>query len=74
MSASAPIDDFSRFWKQTQLPVIFQRQRPAPLLIRLPYAQDNKVWLRNGERQNRLGIAITGLGKFRRLGLSEQFA
>jgi hypothetical protein len=48
MSSRAPIEDFGRFWKQTQLPVIFQRQRPAPLLI--PYAQDNKVWLRNGER------------------------
>lgn len=50
MSAKAPIDDFGRFWKQTRLPVIFKRQRPAPLLVRLPYKQDNKVWLRNGER------------------------
>ena len=50
MSAAKPIEDFDRFWKQTRLPVIFQRQRPAPLLIRLPYAEDNKVWLRNGER------------------------
>ena len=50
MSDTAPIEDFSRFWKQTRLPVMFQRRRPAPLLIRLPYAQDNKIWLRNGER------------------------
>jgi hypothetical protein len=50
MSAKAPIDNFSRFWQQTRLPVIFQRQRPAPLLIRIPYAQDNRVWLRNNER------------------------
>ncbi len=50
MSAAKPIEDFDRFWRQTRLPVIFQRERPAPLLIRLPYAEDNKVWLRNGER------------------------
>lgn len=50
MSVAKPIEDFDRFWKQTRLPVIFQRQRPAPLLIRLPYAEDNKVWLRNDER------------------------
>lgn len=50
MSALKPIENFDRFWKQTRLPVIFQRQRPARLLIRLPYAEDNKVWLRNRER------------------------
>lgn len=50
MSVNAPVEDFDRFWKQTRLPVIFQRQRPAPLLVRLPFAQDNKIWLRNGEK------------------------
>ena len=46
MSIQSPIQELDRFWAQTRLPVIFQRQRPAPL----PYAPDNKVWLRNGER------------------------
>lgn len=50
MATNAPIQDFNRFWKQTRFPVIFQRQRPARLLIRLPYAVDNRIWLRNGEK------------------------
>ena len=50
MTATTNIEDFSRFWKQTRIPVIFQRQRPASLLIRIPYAEDNRLWLRNGER------------------------
>ena len=50
MVVPPPIQDFERFWNQTRLPVIFQRERPAPLLVRLPFAPDNKVWLRNQER------------------------
>ena len=50
MSADKKMENFNRFWKQTRLPVIFQRKRPAPLLIRLPYAADNKTWLRNNEK------------------------
>ena len=50
MSAQSPIQDLNRFWSQARLPVIFQRQRPAPLLVRLPYAVDNKIWLRDGQR------------------------
>ena len=46
----APIQDLNHFWIQARFPVLFQRQRPAPLLIRLPYASNNKVWLRNNER------------------------
>jgi hypothetical protein len=50
MSAQAPIQDLNHFWTKTRLPVVFQRQRPAPLLVRLPYAADNKIWLRDGQR------------------------
>lgn len=50
MTVPSPIQSFDRFWSQTRLPVIFQRERPAQLLVRLPFSQDNKVWLRNQER------------------------
>lgn len=50
MASQAPIQSLDRFWSQTRVPVVFQRQRPAPLLVRLPYAADNKVWLRDGQR------------------------
>lgn len=39
-------------WKQERTPVIFRQQRPSAVLVRLPYAQDNRVWLR-GERRHR---------------------
>ena len=51
MVAHSPIQNLTRFWSETRLPVVFQRQRPAPLLVRLPFAPDNKVWLRNGGRR-----------------------
>lgn len=50
MLTQTPVQDLNNFWRQTQLPVVFKRQRPTPLLVRLPYAVDNKVWLRNGQR------------------------
>ena len=50
MFTQTSIQEFSRFWNQSRLPIVFKRQRPAPLLVRLPFAPDNKVWLRNGER------------------------
>ena len=50
MAVQAPIQDLDCFWNQTRLPVLLQRQRPVPLLVRLPYAEDNKVWLRDGQR------------------------
>jgi hypothetical protein len=68
MSAESPIQDLNSFWNQTRLPVVFQRQRPAPLLVRLPYVADNKVWLRAGQR-----IRCIVPGKCRKLGLSEPF-
>lgn len=50
MASLAPIQSLDRFWSQARIPVVFQRQRPAPLLVRLPYAADNKVWLRDDQR------------------------
>lgn len=50
MSAQFLIQDLNSFWSRTRLPAVFQRQRPAKLLVRLPYAANNKVWLRAGQR------------------------
>jgi len=36
-----------RVWRQSSIPVIFKRQRP-PLLVKMPYAQNNRVWLQTG--------------------------
>jgi hypothetical protein len=39
-------------WKQKEIPVLFRRSRPLPLLVKLPYARNNFAWLR-GERRNK---------------------
>ena len=37
----------ARIWRQTEVPVIFRRDRPEPVLVRLPYAERNHEWLRD---------------------------
>ena len=37
-------------WRQTQTPVLFRRGMGYPLLLKLPYAPDNRGWIRNGQR------------------------
>nr|VFK51478.1 MAG: hypothetical protein BECKTUN1418D_GA0071000_100817 [Candidatus Kentron sp. TUN]VFK57870.1 MAG: hypothetical protein BECKTUN1418F_GA0071002_11285 [Candidatus Kentron sp. TUN]VFK66706.1 MAG: hypothetical protein BECKTUN1418E_GA0071001_11245 [Candidatus Kentron sp. TUN] len=38
-------------WKQEKIPVVFRKGKSEPLLIHLPYAQDNWWWLK-GEHRN----------------------
>jgi hypothetical protein len=38
-------------WRQKKIPVVFRRERPAPLLVKLPYAPNNRDWLRD-DRHN----------------------
>ena len=38
-------------WRQNTVPVIYRRGPGYTLLIRLPYKEDNRVWLKN-ERRN----------------------
>lgn len=33
-------------WRQSRIPVVYRRARPLPLLVRLPYFDDNFSWLR----------------------------
>lgn len=37
-------------WKQARVPVLFRRQRHLPLLLRIPWREDNKEWVRGGSR------------------------
>lgn len=37
-------------WTQTQIPVIYHRGLQEPMMIRLPYASDNGVWLKKGHK------------------------
>ena len=41
---------FDRVWRQTAIPVIAREWRFAPLVVRLPYRQDNREWLRHERR------------------------
>lgn len=37
-------------WRQGQIPAIFKRSRPLPVLLRVPLAQGNLEWLRDDRR------------------------
>jgi hypothetical protein len=39
-------------WRQNKIPVVYRRERPKPVLVKLPYADDNFSWLR-GERRHK---------------------
>lgn len=39
-----------QIWRQTSIPVIYRRGKGYPLLIKLPYRDDNRIWLQNGKR------------------------
>ena len=40
----------TQIWRQTIIPVIYRRGTGSPLMIKLPYREDNRVWLRNEKR------------------------
>ncbi|MEY2336265.1 hypothetical protein [Acidithiobacillus ferrianus] len=37
-------------WRQGKIPVIFKRNKPLPVLARIPFAEGNMEWLRDGRR------------------------
>jgi hypothetical protein len=37
---------YQRIWSQTRVPVILHQGTGKPLLVRVPYAQDNRPWIR----------------------------
>lgn len=38
-------------WRQAKVPVVYRRGGSQPLMIRLPYAPDNRAWLRSDHRR-----------------------
>lgn len=45
-------DALRRIWRQTAVPVVFRRERPSPLLVKVPVASANREWLRD-DRKNK---------------------
>jgi len=43
-----------RAWRQQSIPVLFRSGKAKPLLLRLPYAKDNRDWLHSDKRRNSL--------------------
>ena len=47
----AELDDrFQRIWSQGRVPVVVRQGTGRPLYVRVPYAQDNRAWLRGDSR------------------------
>ena len=44
------IEKIKERWSQKQIPVIYRKGKGYPLLLRLPYKDDNYAWLRNEKR------------------------
>lgn len=42
--------NLKRIWRQGDIPVVFKRRHPLPVLVRVPFAVGNKDWLRDGRR------------------------
>jgi hypothetical protein len=44
-------------WAQTKIPVIYRRGTGYPLLLRMPYKEGNRAWLKQGRRNEPKWIA-----------------
>ena len=43
------VRDARAIWRQTEVPVVFRRARPEPLLVKVPFAAGNLDWLRDDQ-------------------------
>lgn len=41
---------YDRVWQQSRIPVVVRGGTIRPLLVKLPYASDNREWLKNDRR------------------------
>lgn len=39
-------------WNQTRLPVVFRQEKGKPLLVRLPFSDSNREWIKADKRIN----------------------
>lgn len=47
---TSSLDRIKEIWTQQKIPVIYRKGAGHPLLVRLPYKDDNRIWLRNYRR------------------------
>jgi len=43
--------DPAAVWRQTRIPVVYRGSRGRPLLVKLPWREDNREWLRNDQHR-----------------------
>jgi hypothetical protein len=44
-------------WNQSEIPVVIRKGKGHPLIVRLPFANDNRQWLQDGKRTSPTWIA-----------------
>lgn len=74
MSVNSQIHEFDRFWKQTRLPVVFQRQRPSPYWCAFLTRQITRYGSETVKEISRLGTKKMELGRSHKLGSNDSFA
>jgi len=47
-----PTRDAAAIWRQSQVPVVYRQGGSKPLMVKLPFSPDNRLWLKN-DRQRR---------------------
>lgn len=47
---SDSVERIRNIWRQTAIPVIYRKGRGHPLLVRIPYQEGNRAWLKHGKR------------------------
>jgi hypothetical protein len=50
MSQDLSDSQLKAIWRRGQVPVIFKRSKPLPVLARIPFAEGNMEWLRDDRR------------------------
>ncbi len=50
MSKDLGDQDLKVLWRQGRVPTIFKPNKPLPVLVKLPFAEENLEWLRDGRK------------------------
>lgn len=48
---TALVSEAKVIWHNGKIPVLLRRGGSKPIRLRLPFAQDNRTWLKNGEKK-----------------------
>lgn len=52
LRAAENIEKINEVWKQKNVPVIYRKGKGHPLILRLPYLEDNRTWLKGDKKIN----------------------